>query len=224
MDKKLKDEIQSDALVTRYAMLLQWAHQNMKTVQMAAAGVVVLILGAIAYGWHASNQAAEAQILLAGPERAMMMGDFNTALYGDGSTVTGLMELAKDHSGSDAGNIATFYAAVAASRLGEYESALDYIRSFDAPEGIMGVGAIALHAGILESLDRHADAADMYVKAAEWDVNDNTTPKYLVAAAYAYLNAGDNRNAARTADRILADYAISPAANTARQIQARATI
>lgn len=224
MDKKLKDEIQSDALVTRYALLLQWAHNNTKTVRLIAAGAVVLLLGAFGYGWYASNQAAEAQVLLAGPERAMMMGDFNTALYGDGSTVTGLMALSKKYRGSDAGNIATFYAAVAASRLGEYESALGYIKSFKAPKGIMGVGAIALHAGILESLDRHEEAGKLYVKAAEWDVNDNTTPKYLVAAAQAYLAAGNKRQAANVADRILAEYAISPAANTAKQIQARASI
>ena len=38
MDKKLKDEIQSDALVTRYAQLLHWAHHNTKTLQWIAAG------------------------------------------------------------------------------------------------------------------------------------------------------------------------------------------
>jgi tetratricopeptide (TPR) repeat protein len=224
MDKKLKDEIQSDALVTRYAQLLHWAHHNTKTLQWIAAGSVVLILGAFGYGWHAGKQAAEAQVLLAGPERAMMMGDFNTALYGDGSTITGLMELAKKHRRSDAGNIATYYAAVAAANLGEYESALGYISSFKAPKGIMGVGAVALHAGILESLERHSEAGRWYERAADWDVNDNTTPKFLTSAAYAYLNAGEPRKAAELAERILTSYGSSPAANTAKQIQARATL
>jgi len=224
MDKKQKDEIQSDALVTRYALLLQWAHNNTKTVRLIAAGALVLILGGIGYGWHASNQAAEAQVLLAGPERAMMMGDFSTALYGDGSAITGLMELAKRHRRSDAGNIATYYAAVAAANLGEYESALGYISSFKAPKGIMGVGAVALHAGILESLERHSEAGKWYERAAGWDVNENTTPTFLVSAAFAYLNAGESRKAAEIANRILTTYGSSPAANTAKHIQARATL
>jgi tetratricopeptide (TPR) repeat protein len=224
MDTRLKEEIQSDALVTRYAQLLHWAHHNTKTLQWIALGAVVLIVGAVGYGWNATKKASEAQVLLAGPERAMMTGDFNTALYGDGTTITGLMELAKRYRGSDAGNIATYYAAVAAANLGEYENALSFIASFKAPKGIMGVGAVALHAGIYESLERHSEAGKWYERAADWDVNDNTTPKFLVSAAHAYLNAGEPRKAAAIAERILATYGSSPAANTAKQIRARASL
>lgn len=224
MSKKSHEEIKNDALVTRYAQLLQWAHQNTKTVRLIVAGAVVLVLAGVGLAYYGTVREKEAQSLLSGAEYSMMIRDYNTALYGDGSVRTGLMEIATSYKRTQAGNIASFYAAVAASQLGEYDQALTFIRSFKAPKGIMGVGSIALHAGILESLGRHDEAAKIYEKAAGWDVNPNTTPKYLVKAANAYWRAGKTKQAVAVADRIIAEYAADPGANTAKMIRARASI
>jgi tetratricopeptide (TPR) repeat protein len=218
---KHNEEIQADAFVTGYAKSLYFFHHNKSLVYAVIGSVVGLIVLFGAWSVYNSGQETEAKALLVEAESAFIRKDFATALNGDGATNVGFLAIASDFSSTDSGNLAAYYAAVSASQLNDFDTALEMISNFDVPEGVMGVGAIGLHAAIYESMGDDAKAATLYEKAAGWDVNDSTTPSYLVKAANAAFNAGDMTAAATYAEDVLKRYSASQYAAEASQIKAR---
>jgi len=149
-----------------------------------------------------------------------MRGNFETALYGSDELIEpGLVEITNRFPRTTAGNLAFYYAAVSFSELGEYESALDMIKEFDTPSGVMGVAPISLHGMILMQLERYSDAARMFVRAAEWDINSSTTPFNLLQAAEAAYAAGDLSRAQQHATRIKREFPNSQQATQAIRIE-----
>lgn len=219
---KHNEEIQADAFVTGYAKSLDFFYHNKTLVYAIIGSVVGLIVLFGAWSVYTSNQNVEAKALLVEAESAFIRKDFATALNGDGATNVGFLAIASDFGSTETGNLAAYYAAVSASQLNDFDTALEMISKFDVPKGVMGVGAIGLHAAIFESMGENDKAAEMYEKAAIWDMNDSTTPSYLVKAANAAFNAGDMKGAAAYAEDVLTRYSTSQFAAQASQIKARA--
>lgn len=219
---KFKEEIQTDAFVTGYAKTLDYVERNRPTVYAILGSVIGLIVLFVGWSIYADNQESKAKTLMLEAESAFIRKEFTTALNGDGAMNIGLLSIASDFSFTKTGNLAAYYAAVSASQLNDFDTALEMISKFDAPKGVMGVGAIALHASILESMGENTKAASYYEKAANWDVNDATTPAYLVKAANAALKAGDLKSAINFADQVLNRYSTTPFAAEASQIKVRA--
>lgn len=221
---KHKEEIQADPLLISYANAIHFYKSN-TTLVFAVAGSIFAVI-AVIVGWsvYSAKQEVNARGLMVSAEQAFVNKDYNTALYGDGSTVTGFMAISTNYGFTETGNLASYYAAVSASQLNEFDGALDFIRSFDVPKGVMGVGAIGLEASILESLGRFDDAAKTYKKAANWDINESTTPSYLVKAANAALKAGKPALANQYANEVISSYSTSPSVTQAQQIIGRASL
>lgn len=220
---KHNEEIQADALVTGYAKTLDYVQHNKNLVYTVLGSVAGLLVLITAWTFYSSSQETKAKSLLVEAESAFIRKDFPTALNGDGANNVGLLAIASDFGSTDAGNLAAYYAAVAASQINDFDVALDMIRRFDAPKGVMGVGAIGLHGSILESMGDASKAASFYKKAAEWDVNDVTTPSYLIKAANASLKAGDSKGAISVADEVTRRFPTSRFAAQAAQIKALAS-
>lgn len=218
---KHNEEIQADAFVTGYAKSLDYFYHHKTLVYAIIGSVVGLIVLFAAWSVYSDGQNVEAKALLVEAESAFIRKDFAAALNGDGATNVGFLAIASDYGSTETGNLAAYYAAVSASQLNDFDTALEMISNFDVPKGVMGVGAVGLHAAILESMGNHAEAAKLYEKAANWDVNDSTTPSYLVKAANAALNAGDMKAAAAYAEDVLTRYSTSQFAAQASQIKAR---
>lgn len=221
---KHKEEIQADPLLISYANAIHYYKSNTTLVYAVVGSIVAVIAVIVGWSVYSAKQEVNARGLMVSAEQAFVNKDYNTALYGDGSNVTGLMAISKDYGFTDSGNLASYYAAVSASQLNEFEAALDFIQAFDAPKGVMGVGAIGLEASILESLGRYEEAAKMYKKAATWDVNESTSPAYLVKAANAALKAENTSLANEYAKEVIGSYSTSPSVTQAHQIIARASL
>lgn len=219
---KHNEEIQADAFVTGYAKTLDYVQHHRNLVYAVIGSVVGLIVLFAAWSVYSSSQETEAKSLIVEAESAFIRKDFAAALNGDGAENVGFLAIASDYGSTESGNLAAYYAAVSASQLNDFDTALEMISNFDAPKGVMGVGAIGLHGSIYESMGDSKKAAEYYKKAAEWDKNDSTTPSYLVKAANALLEAGDASGAAALAEEVLTTYATSQYASEASQIKARA--
>ena len=61
----------------------------------------------------------------------------------------------------------------------------------------------------MTDLGNHAEAAQLYVKAAEWDQNESTTPYNYLEAANAYYDAGNQSEAKKYAQLIVDEYSNS---------------
>ncbi len=219
-DRLSREHLESDALVSGYARAYAFYQEHKYRLIFGTLAVLILIGGGVWYYVDSMAQEQEAQEMLVGAEEFFQQGNYEQALYGneEGETV-GFADIVSDYSRTDAANIASYYAAVSASRLGDYEDALYYIERYNAPDGILGVGAISLHASILSNLERFEESAQKYADAADWDENEVTTPQNLLNAAEASYEAGDYSTAEEFLVRIIDNYEDTDYASDAKRMQ-----
>lgn len=220
MNKKLsKEDLEQDLLIEYSSRFLHFYRTNKAAVWGGGIAIILIIGLSIGYVINSAQQESEAQVLLGVAERAFSQGQFETALNGsDDSFTLGFVQIANNFGRTSAGNLALYYASVSEYELGNYESALSYIESFDIPSGIMGVSPIALHANILLELERYEEAAEIFEKAAEWNENEATTPVNLFAAAEAYVEAGMSAQAQNHLNTIISDYSSSSVSAKAQRL------
>lgn len=219
MAKRLtKEHLETDPLLTSYYLSVSFLKRNLRIVVASVILVSLVIGGGIAYYFHAQAQEQEAQELLVFAEKAFQDGDFELALWGD-DRQNGLIDIITDFRRTNAGNMAQYYAAVSEAELGNFYDALMYIERFSPPKGILGVGPISFHAVILANMQEYQRAADVFIRAAEWDINESTTPQNLLNAAQASIEAGEYDRARQLVSRILSDYEDSQVADRARRLE-----
>ncbi len=221
MSKKLsKEDLEQDILIEYSSRFMFFYERNKAAVIGGGIGVVLAIGLLIGYFIYSSQQEQEAQVLLGVAEQSMLQGNFERALYGDDEEFTlGFVQIARNYSRTDAGNLANYYAAIAEYELGNYEDALDYIKNYTPPRGILGVAPISMRANILVELGRYEDAALQFERAAGWDENSSTTPYNLFEAAQAYIEAGNTQRALEHLETIITEYPNSQQAGQAERLQ-----
>lgn len=221
MSKGLKKEdLEQDILIEYSSRFMYFYEQNKAAVIGGGIGIVLVIGLIIGYFVYSHQQEEEAQNLLGIAEESFMQGNYETALYGDEDEFTiGFEQIADNYSRTNAGNLANYYAAVSEYEMGNYEEALNYIQNFDVPDGIMGVAPISLHATILTEINRYEEAGEMFVRAADWNENNSTTPYNLLEAATAFREAGNTEQALQQINRILDEYSNSEQATEAKRLK-----
>lgn len=217
MSKHLsKEELQSDALLSIYGQFMLYFTQNKSKVIGIATGIVAVLVLVIGYTIYGSDQEDKAQAMLSRAEQYMIASDWERALNGDAAEGTaGFASIVKNFGSTDAGNLASYYAAVSSLNVGNNDDALMYIRKHTPPNDVIGIGAFTLHASIEANAGNHKQAGDLYVKAANMVKSTTNTPQNLLLAAQHYM-AGELKSEAKNAvDRIISEYPDSPQAQEA---------
>lgn len=200
-----REDMRQDQVVTLYARAWQFFDQNRSLVWAGLAGVVVLVLIAIGLVFYNQTQEQEAEALLGAVVRQYEAGQYEQALEG-GDTRLGLLAIADDFGGTEAGNLARFYAADALFKLGRYEEALDHFEAFDKEQNYIGASAIAGEAAAREALGEFDRAGDLYRQAAMYFESEVSTPEYLFNAGRAYERAGAFGEAAEQYQLLIDEY------------------
>lgn len=223
MSKNLtKDDLEEDLLLEYSSRILHFYQENKSTVIGGGSGLVIALGLLIGYFFYAGQQSSKAEQLMVQAETLYRAGNFEQALYGDDATFTvGFVQIASNYGSTDAGNLAHYYVASSHAELGQYEEALSAIEKYNAPKGILGVAPRALHAKLLSEAGLYDLSAKKYEEAAGLVDNESTTPVYLLSAAKAYLEAGDQTKAEALLDRIIANYRNSQYASSAQNIKGR---
>jgi len=197
----------NDLLIDASAKALFYYHENKQKIVGAAVGVILTLGGIIGYAFWSNSQENEAQVLLGIAEQYLASGDYSGSLYGvEGDFTIGFTQISDRYASTDAGNLAHYYAAIAHFELQNFEDAASHIQKYDQPDGILGVGALTLQGEILTELGNFKNAAEIFVRAAEWNQNAVTTPELLLEAALAWERAGELKNASELVDQILSKY------------------
>jgi tetratricopeptide (TPR) repeat protein len=215
-----RKELRSNAIVDLYARSILFFEENKKTLYAAGAGLVVLIAAIGFYLWNAQQTEAEAQEHLGQIERVYAAGNYEQALQGTESQM-GLLEIADTYSGTNAGNLATFYIANAYLRNDMPEEALTYLQRFDKDRDLVGASALAAEASILEDRGDFSEAADLYEQAASYVESASLSPRYLLNAGRAYESADNLDAAQRVYTEIQETYADAPESEEVQRHLAR---
>jgi tetratricopeptide (TPR) repeat protein len=138
-------------------------------------------------------------------EKYFEQGKFQEALNGD-EQFAGFIEIMNAYSGTNAANLAHYYSGIANLRLGNAEEAIEYLDAFSSNDEMLSPIAQGAIGDAFSELGQNDEALNYYSKAANKNINDFTTPVYLMKAANAAYALGKKDQALEMYVRIQKDY------------------
>lgn len=175
-----------------------------KTLSISLVAVLVLCIAAFAYyQWIYTPQANEAKTEVAHAEQAFQADDFKTALNGDGE-ILGFAQIITEY-GSKGGEIVYLYAGICELQLGNYESAIEYLKEYDGDDDIMSARALACIGDSYTEIENYTEALK-YFEAAANTADNLYAAEYLFKAGAVAEKLGDEAKALECYKAIKENY------------------
>jgi tetratricopeptide (TPR) repeat protein len=124
----------------------------------------------------------------------------------------GFIKIADEYSGTDAGNLANYYAGMAYLNTGKYTEAIDYLGKFNSEDIVLGALAKGAIGDAYAQNKEPQKALDNYLKAVAANKNDFTTPRFLLKAGKTALELGKKEDALKYFTDIKDNFDASPEA------------
>lgn len=175
----------------------QWIEKNSKPLMITLISLVVVFLGYLGYNKFIEEpKELEAADELAFPRKyfdeAAVAGSgvdslLNLGLEGaDGKY--GFVDIAESYSGTNAGNLANYYAGVSYLQLKQYDKAIEFLSKFNSDDEMLGPISLGAIGDAFSDINQPKDALEYYEKAANKKDNEFTTPLYLFKAGQTAMN------------------------------------
>jgi tetratricopeptide (TPR) repeat protein len=126
----------------------------------------------------------------------------------------GFIKIADEYSGTDAGNLANYYAGIAYLNTGKYTEAIDYLSKFKSDDIVLSALAKGAIGDAYSEKNQPKEALENYIKAAEANKNDFTTPRFLLKAGKTALALGNKADALKYFTDIKENFDATPEAAT----------
>ena len=126
----------------------------------------------------------------------------------------GFVKIADEYSGTDAGNLANYYAGIAFLNTEKYAEAIEYLGKFKSDDIVLSALAKGAIGDAYSQNNQPKEALENYVKAAEANKNDFTTPRFLLKAGKTALAMGNKADALKYFTDIKDNFDASPEAAT----------
>ncbi|SEI91911.1 Tetratricopeptide repeat-containing protein [Dyadobacter sp. SG02] len=182
--------------------------KNRKVVLGIGVAVVVAIAGFAGYRFYIDGQEGTAQNALASVVYDFEADSLQKALNGAGGN-EGLLSIADNYKGTDASNLATFYAGVALLKQGKYDEAISRLQSFSSSDLLIHARAQSLIGDAYLEKNQASEAISYYQKAADYEKNEYFTPVYLMKLALAQEKANQPADAVATYKRVVDEFPLS---------------
>lgn len=178
--------------------------ENKNLIISVAVAAVLVAFGIFAFQkWYYQPKAREAQQQLYPAEMAFKAESWETALNGDGNNL-GIAQVIEDY-GKATPAAAWFEAGICELQLGNYESAIDYLKNYKGKDAILKARSISCMGDAYVGLEDYAKALDCFVKAA--GVIDNIyAAAYLLKAGVTAEQLGKNEEALKYYKTIKEQY------------------
>ena len=191
----------------------QWVAANQKYIFILVGLAAVLDLGFLGFDKYVQQ-----------PKESQAMNDMYSAQkYFDEAVATaqdslftlslngaegkyGMLDIADTYSGTNAGNLANYYAGMAYLNMKDYVNAIEYLNAFESTDDVLGPIAKGGIGDAFVQLEQLEDAYDYYVQAANTKTNNYTTPMYLYKAGGLGLKLDKNSKALEYFKTIKADF------------------
>lgn len=178
--------------------------ENKNLIIGVAVAAVLVAFGIFAFQkWYYQPKAREAQQQLYPAEMAFKAESWETALNGDGNNL-GIAQVIEDY-GKATPAAAWFEAGICELQLGNYESAIDYLKNYKGKDAILKARSISCMGDAYVGLEDYAKALDCFVNAA--GVIDNIyAAAYLLKAGVTAEQLGKNEEALKYYKTIKEQY------------------
>jgi len=154
--------------------------------------IVVVYLAFTRFYLRPRDNEAKSQMYMA--EQYFEKDSFNLALNGDGNYL-GFLDIMDDYSMTKAGKLARYYAGISYLKMGQFDDAIDNLKSFKTKDILLGPVALgALGDAYLEK-GQDSKALSLYEEAADFSENELTTPIFLMKAGKLAESLGNSKKA-----------------------------
>ncbi|TDD95218.1 tetratricopeptide repeat protein [Flavobacterium cellulosilyticum] len=125
----------------------------------------------------------------------------------------GFVDISDKYSGTDAGNLANYYAGIAYLNTGKFTEAIEYLGKFKSEDIVLNALAKGAIGDAYSQNKNPKEALEYYIKAAEVNKNDFTTPRFLLKAGKIALEIGNKEDALKYFNDIKDNFDSSPEAS-----------
>ncbi|MDN3723817.1 tetratricopeptide repeat protein [Aequorivita sp. SDUM287046] len=207
-----------------------WVEKNQKAILGFIGVVAVLVLGYFAYDQYvkapkeaeAMNEMFQAQNYweqaLTAPAKDSL---YNLSLQG-GEGKYGFIDIIENYGGTNAANLAHYYAGMAYLNTGKYQQAIEQLDKFSSDDDVLAPLTKGAIGDAFAQLGQNEDALKYYEEAAKMRTNDFTTPRFLLKAGIAAMSLNQNDKALSHFKKIADDYPKSQEATKAEIYTGRA--
>jgi tetratricopeptide (TPR) repeat protein len=168
----------------------KFIEKNQKILTIVIGSAIVIVLGVFAFQKlyiAPREKAAQGQMFMA--QKYFEADSLNKALNGD-ANYPGFLTIIDEYGMTKAANLSKYYAGIIYLKQGKFEDAITYLKKFDSDDEFVGPMATGAIGDANLELGKKEEAVDSYLKAANQQVNDLTTPLYLMRAAFVYEDLG----------------------------------
>lgn len=179
-------------------------NENKKIIWTVVIAVVVIGLGILAYNKFVyQKQCVEAMEQAFPAESFFQNGEYELALNGDGNNL-GFADII-DQYGNKAGKAMPLYAGVCELQLGNFDSALSYLKKYKGKEPILAARAKACEGDAYVGLGDYESAVGCF-KAAVEKADNVFAAGYLIKEGLAYEALGNKSEALKCYTSVKEDY------------------
>jgi len=122
----------------------------------------------------------------------------------------GVIKIAEEYSGTDAGNIANYYAGIAYLNTKQYDKAISSLEKFTSNDVMLSTLAKGAIGDAYAEQNKSSEALSFYIKAADASQNDFTRPRYLLKAGKTALALGNKTDALKYFTDIKENFESTP--------------
>lgn len=191
-EKNVDGLVQVEETISKAELFIE---KNQKTLSIILGALIVVVGGYYAYkNFYMAPREKEAQGQMFVAQQYFERDSFNLALKGD-KNYPGFVTIIDEFGGTQAGNLARYYAGICYLKTGQFQKAIDNLEAFSSDDEFIGSIAIGAIGDSYMELGKTEQAIDYYQKAAKNTENDLTTPLYLLKAGIALETKGDVQKA-----------------------------
>ncbi len=199
-----------------------WVAKNQKIIIGLVAGVALVTIGYLAFQKFVAtpkeDEAANEMFVAQQNFQKATDGVASDSLYKlslNGSEGKfGFVKIADEYSGTDAGNLANYYAGIAYLNTGKYDEAIEYLGKFSSKDIVLSALAKGAIGDAYSQKNQPKEALENYIKASETSKNDFTTPRFLLKAGKTALALGNKEEALKYFTDIKENYDSTPEASS----------
>ena len=122
----------------------------------------------------------------------------------------GVVKIADEYSGTDAGNLANYYAGIAYLNTKKYAEAIASLEKFSSSDIMLNALSKGAIGDAYAQQNKQKEALDYYIQAADASKNDFTRPRFLLKAGKTALAMGNKADAVKYFTDIKDNYDSTP--------------
>jgi len=174
-----KEEVLIDLVETRENAQSYFEKNQFKV--LGGIGLLALIIGAFAayFMLYKSPRDAKAMSAMYKAEQQFERDSFALALENPGGGFDGFLDIIDNYGRTKAGNLAKYYAGVSYLNLGQYDTAIEYLQSFNPSGTVLPITRLGAIGDAYSEKGDFENALSFYKKAAGAKENEFLTPYYL---------------------------------------------